>query len=74
MTICESIAEKTRKLPRDKQQQVLAFVEFLSAPTPHERGSQVPAYLLADLGVDINVEALSEAGREQWGAFLRQIS
>ena len=74
MTTWEIIAEKTKELPTDKQQQILDFVEFVRARTPHEKGLKDPAGLLADLGVDINEEALSEARREMWGAFPRESS
>ncbi|MEA2692797.1 MAG: hypothetical protein QOJ16_2184 [Acidobacteriota bacterium] len=73
MTTWEIIAEKTKELPTDKQQQILDFVEFVRARTPQEKGLKDPAGLLADLGVDIDAEALSEARREMWGTFPREI-
>jgi hypothetical protein len=36
MTTWEIIAAKTKELPTDKQQQILNFVEFVRARTPHE--------------------------------------
>ena len=67
MTTWEIIAEKTKELPADKQQQVLDFVEFVRARTPQGIHLQSPAGLLADLGVDIDAEDLAEARREMWG-------
>jgi hypothetical protein len=74
MTTWELIAEKTKELSTDRQQQILDFVEFVRARTPYKtEGLKAPAGLLADLGVDLEAEALSEARREMWRAFPREI-
>jgi hypothetical protein len=74
MPIWEIIAEKAKKLPMEKQRQVLDFIEFLAARTSRGKQFQNPAALLADLGVEGDVEALSETRRRAWGAFLREIT
>lgn len=72
MTTWEIIAEKTKELPVDKQQEILDFVEFVRTRTPYKRGLKDPAGLIADLGVDIDVEDLAAVRREMWGAFPRE--
>jgi len=62
MTTWEIIAEKTKELPADKQLQVLDFVEFVRARTPHRERLKNPAGLLSDLGVEIG--DLARDGKE----------
>jgi hypothetical protein len=69
MTTWEIIAEKSRNLPADKQQEVLDFVEFLGA----RRQGKRPLRDLAGLwqGFDVSPEDIADARREMWGNFPR---
>ena len=69
MGIEESILERLRTLPAEKQREVLRFVESLQqkSPTKHPRRSLKG--LWTDLEVDITEEDITEARREMWGGF-----
>ena len=69
MAIEQTIAEKVRVLPAEKQQAVLDFVEFLQQKgvRPYKRHS--PIGLCADLKADITEADIAEARREMWGSF-----
>lgn len=69
MTTWEIIAERSRTLPADRQQEVLDFVEFL-------RTRREPKRPLRDLagvwkGFDLSPEDIAAARREMWGTFPR---
>jgi hypothetical protein len=72
MSIEEIVVEKVRKLPPEKQQEVLEFVKSLGT-----NGAAKPLRsaegLWADLGIDITEEDIAEARREMWGNFPRDI-
>lgn len=74
MTIEEHGIEKLRDLPVDKQKEVLDFVNFLR----EKNGSQKPRRSLRGLWKDLNVqiteEDITQARREMWGNFPRDIS
>ena len=74
MTIEEMVLEKLRRLPPEKQKEVLQFLESLKP----ERGTKKPLRslegLLEDLNVDITEEDIAQARREMWGNFPRDIS
>ena len=74
MTIEEHVIEKLRDLPVDKQKEVLDFVNFLR----EKNGSQKPRRSLRGLWEDLNVriteEDITQARREMWGNFPRDIS
>jgi hypothetical protein len=72
MTTWEIVAEKTKNLPPDKQQEVLDFVEFVRGRTPVPRPRRSSEGLCADLGVDITEEDIAQARREMWGNFPRE--
>lgn len=70
-SITRAVVEKLRRLPSEKQREVLDFVEFLQqrvAPKPPQRS---PEGLWRDLGVHITAEDIAEARREMWGNFPR---
>ena len=68
----QTVLEKFRALPPEKQQEVLDFVEFLE----QRNGAKLPRRsamgLLADLGIHISKEDIDEARREMWGNFPRE--
>jgi hypothetical protein len=68
MTVAEKVVEKLNSLPPEKQQEVLDFVESLSAEHSPERLID-PKGLWAGRGCDISQEELAEARREMWSKF-----
>lgn len=71
MTIEEKVVETLRELPPEKQQEVLEFVASLKTSTVTPLRSLQG--LRADLDIDITEEDISEARREMWGNFPRDI-
>ncbi|MBI5489071.1 MAG: hypothetical protein HY905_17180 [Deltaproteobacteria bacterium] len=69
MTTWEMIAERTKELPPEKQEEVLDFVEFVRARTRGRKSLHSPEGLCADLGIDITEEDIAQARREMWGNF-----
>ena len=73
MTIEELVLEKLRELPPERQKEVLEFVDSLK----HKDGAKKPLRSLeglwADLDIDISEEDITEARREMWGNFPRDI-
>lgn len=74
MTIEEIVLEKLRRLPPDKQKQVLEFVDSLRADGGRKKPLRSLEGLLEDLNVDITEEDIAAARREMWGNFPRDIS
>ncbi|OQW92484.1 MAG: hypothetical protein BWK78_01575 [Thiotrichaceae bacterium IS1] len=81
MNIEQAILNHLNKLPPDKQQEVLDFVEFLTTRIDHSQppdDQKKPAPLsmgaLAHLGVHITQEEIKEARREMWGNFPREVN
>lgn len=73
MSIEESILEKIRSLPPEKQQEVLDFVEFLQKRSLARQPRRSLRGLWADLKVDITEEDIAEVRREMWGGFPREM-
>lgn len=73
MTVEEQVLEKLRALPPQKQKEVLAFVSLL-----RERSEQKERRSLRGLWADLNVKVtendISDARREMWGNFPRDVS
>lgn len=72
MSVEQSIIEKLRALPPDKQQEILDFAEFLERKTQTKIPRRSSLGLCADLGAHITEEEISEARREMWGNFPRE--
>jgi len=78
MTIEEEILEKVRKLPLDKQREVLDFTGFLESRSAHvdsvERKPQRKSLrgLWADLNISVSEEDIAEVRREMWENFPRE--
>ena len=71
MGVEESVLDKLRELPPDKQQEVLDFVEFLREKSAVKVSHRSLRGLWADLGVDISEEDITEVRRDMWGEFPR---
>ena len=71
MSIEEAVVEKLRKLPPDKQQEVLDFTEFLADRAPRKRPYKSVEGLWADLGFTVTAEDIEEVRREMWRNFPR---
>jgi uncharacterized protein DUF2281 len=69
--ITHVVMEKLRRLPSEKQREVLDFVEFLQQRVAQKRPQRSPEGLWKDLGVHITAEDIAEARREMWGNFPR---
>ena len=73
MSIEQSVLEKLRDLPPEKQQEVLDFAEFLGQKqTAAKRPRRNWIGLTSDLSVDLTEEDIAEARREMWGNFPRE--
>ena len=73
MTIEELVIEKLKKLPPEKQKEVLEFAESLGTGGEPKPLKSLEG-LLEDLHVSITAEDIAEARREMWGSFPRDIS
>ena len=73
MTVEEQVLEKLRELPPQKQEQVLAFVSLLRERDETKSRHSLRG-LWADLNVKISERDISEARREMWGSFPRDVS
>ena len=69
MSIEQSLVDKLRMLPPDKQQEALDFVEFLQQKAQARQPRRSLEGLWADLGLDVTEEDIAEARREMWGNF-----
>jgi len=74
MTIEQKVLEKLRNLPREKQQEVLDFVDSLKGRSGSPKPLRGLEGLWADLDINISEEDIAEARREMWGNFPRDIS
>lgn len=72
MDIEQSVLEKLRALPLEKQREVLDFIEYLQQKSIAKRPRRSLKGLWADLGVHITEEDIAEAQREMWGNFPRE--
>jgi hypothetical protein len=74
MTIEDMVVGELRRLPPEKQQEVLEFLESLKPRDEATEPLRSLEGLLEDLGVDITEADIAEARREMWGNFPRDIS
>ncbi len=73
MNIEQSVIEKLRLLPTEKQQEVLDFIEFLGQKhTTAKRPRRNWIGIASDLNTDLTEEDIAEARREMWGNFPRE--
>ncbi|NEQ69932.1 MAG: DUF2281 domain-containing protein [Symploca sp. SIO1B1] len=73
MSIEESVLERLRQLPLDKQQELLDFAEFLYQKIVFKSSLSSVKGLCADLKVDITEEEIAEVRKEMWGNFPKDI-
>jgi hypothetical protein len=69
-SIEEAVVAKLRKLPEEKQREVLDFASFLGTKEKRPRKSLYG--LWKGLGVSISEEDIAEARKEMWGNFPRE--
>jgi hypothetical protein len=75
MTIEQAIVEQVKRLPPDKQREVLNFAESLDKNGGPKRPAALKSLegLWADLNVHVTEEDIAAARREMWGNFPRDI-
>ncbi|MBD2577642.1 DUF2281 domain-containing protein [Oscillatoria sp. FACHB-1406] len=73
MSIEQTVLEKLRQLPLDKQQELLDFAEFLYQKITNKSSLRSVRGLCADLKVDITEKEIAKARKEMWGNFPRDI-
>jgi hypothetical protein len=66
--------KKLRELTLEKQEEVLHFVDSLTASSVPAKKLHGLEGLWADLDIDITEEDIAQARREMWGNFPRDIS
>lgn len=72
MTTTEAIVAKLSRLPAEKQEQVLKYVETLESQADHPVPREDLGGLWAHLNLDITEEEIAEARREMWGNVPRE--
>ncbi len=66
----QELLQKFRRLPPDKQEEILHLVEEIEESTP-KKPRRNPIGLCANLGINITAEEIDEARKEMWGNFPR---
>ena len=74
MTIEEQVLQKLRNLPPEKQKEVLGFVDSLNEKNGTTERRRSLRGLWKDLNIQITEEDITQARREMWGSFPRDIS
>lgn len=74
MTIEEKVLEKLRKLPPEKKEEVLHYLDALGEQNRPNLPRRSLYGLWADLNIEITEVDLAQARREMWGNFPREIS
>ena len=72
MSVDQSLIDKLRALPPERQQEVADFVESLSRRSDAKDRKPRLKGLCADLGVQITAEEIDQARQEMWGGFPRE--
>ena len=72
MSIEEAILERVRALPADKQSELLAVANSLSAEGQPKTPLISPEGMWADFDIDITAEDIAELRREMWQNFPRE--
>jgi hypothetical protein len=67
MSIEKSVSDKLLRLPRDKQKEVLEFVDALAKQSRFTGSRRSLKGLWSGLGADVTEEDITEARREMWG-------
>ncbi len=72
MELDQAIAERVRKLPPSQKREVLRFVDGLGSRQTPETGASLLG-IWADLDIVPTADEISEARREMWGQFPREV-
>jgi hypothetical protein len=72
MNLEQSLLEKVRQLPIEKQLELLDFAEFLSQKSVQERPLRSIKGLWSDLPINITEEDIKELRKEMWVNFPRE--
>ena len=73
MNIEQSVIQKLRQLPIEKQQELLNFAEFLYQKNTTKPKLQSIKGLCADFKIDIAKEDIDRAREEMWSNFPREV-
>ena len=73
MNIEQTVIQKLRQLPIEKQQELLDFAEFLHQKCTTKPKLQSIKGLCADLKIDITKEDIYRAREEIWENFPREV-
>jgi hypothetical protein len=72
MSVEEAILERVRKLPPDKQSELLEIANSMSAEAQFKPPLINPEGLWAEFDIDITAEDIAELRREMWKNFPRE--
>jgi hypothetical protein len=72
MNLEQAILDKLRTLPPDKQQEVLAFAEFLQQKFIPKKPRKSVKIMWNNLDINITEEDIAQARKEMWGNFPRE--
>ncbi|MEW6127164.1 MAG: hypothetical protein AB1757_09005 [Acidobacteriota bacterium] len=72
MNVEQTLLEKFRILPTEKQLEALDFVEFLEQKTRQKQPRRSSLGICANLPINITAEEIDEARREMWKNFPRE--
>jgi len=73
MTMEQMVMERFRALPPDRQLEVSDFVEFLQQKSAQGKPLNDPEGLWKGSCSDITLDEMTEARREMWGNFPREV-
>lgn len=67
-----TVMSKLRRLPPERQREVLDFVEYLAlkSPTPDQR--QTIEGIFADVGVSLSADEIDQVRKEAWSGYPRE--
>jgi hypothetical protein len=74
MSVEETLVEKLRALPPDKQRSVLEFVESLDEGNGSQPQRRLLRGALSHLNIHISEDQITEARREMWPSYVREDS
>lgn len=68
----QTLLQKFKALPPEKQQEVLDFAEFLEQKSAPKRSRRSLLGAFAHMGIHVSEEDIAQARREMWGNFPRE--
>lgn len=69
----QTLVQRLRNLPLERQVEVLDFVDFLSQRSNAKKPRRNPIGLFADLGIDISAQEIDHMRQELWEHFPRDV-